>query len=323
MSPTRMTPRTWMALVLLVVSAAACGPRTKAQRQADGERRTDEALVLLNEAERELRNLNADEAEPRLAKAKELLSHPDVELSPEGEMLRSQLSELRGRVARVRDERARQEREAREERARRELEAAEEKQRDKVVQAMSEVSAALEALEEKDAGAEQVEAVSATAKRVREVLVAGKALEEKSEDYAASARSTERRLEQAEVRAAQVRKRVDFLSGPVSDRREAEALVKKAKRERDLDARLALYTDARERFVRCGEDAKKLLSEAPELVKTSVVVDGRKLPLRTVAPRCRAKAGSLLRVVKKLEKSRAARDRARARKRKGKSPSPK
>jgi hypothetical protein len=179
---------------------------------------------------------------------------------------------------------------------------------------MSEVTEALEALERKDATSAQVEAVYAAVKRVREKLEKGKVLEEKSEDYAASARSTERRLAQAEVQARLAQRVIDFISGPVSERQEAAELEKKAKQERDPDTRLTLYMDARERLQRCGEGAEKLLAEAPELARNSFPVEGRPTTIRAVGTSCRAKAGALQKVVANLEKARDAREKASARK---------
>ncbi len=303
MTPARTTSRTWVTVLLLAVVVTACGPRTKQQRQAYGDSRTDEATLLLNEAEQELRNQNPERAEPILAKAKEVLAHPDVDLSPEAEMCRSQLAELQALVPKVREERARRERTSREEAERKTLETAVEKQRDDVVQAMSEVSTALDGLDEKDAGRAQVEAVQEAIKRTRERLKTGKELEAKSEDYEASARSTERRLNQAETRLRLAQRVIEFVSGPLGASQEAPELEKKAKRERDLEARLSLYTDARERFVRCGEEAEKLLTEVPELAKGPIQVKGRPTLLKAVAAGCKKKAGSLQRVVVQLEKA--------------------
>ncbi len=312
MTLARTTPRSWMAVLLMVVVAtAACGPRTKQQRQSQGEKRTDEATLLLNDAEQDLRNLEADRAEPKLAKARELLSHPDVDLSPEGEMLRSQLAELQALVPRAREERVKRERQAHEERERQQLEAAVEKQRDSVVEAMSRLTEALEALEQQDADVARVEAASAAVKLVRERLASGKELEARSEDYAASARRTERRLEEAEARLRKAQRVSGFVSGPVADKLEAAALAKKAARERDLDARLTLYTDAHERLRRCGEGSEKLLSEAPELARRTFVVEGRPTTIRALATGCVKQAVALKRVVVKLEQARAKRDKAR------------
>lgn len=312
MTPARTTSRTWVLLLLLAVATSACGPRTKQQRQTYGEKRTDEATLLLNEATEHLRNLDADRAEPLLAKAKEVLAHPDVDLSPEGEMLRSELADLQARVPRVREERVQRERESVAERERKELEATVEKQRDAVVEAMFAVTEALDALERKDADGTQVVAAREAIQRTRERLRTGKELEAKSEDYAASARSTERRLEQAEVRLQLARRVIDFVSGPLGDSQEASALEKKARRERDLEARLALYTDMRDRFRRCGSEAEKLLAEVPELARSPLPGKGRPMALKAVAAGCEKKAGALQRVVVKLEKAKVKRDKARA-----------
>lgn len=318
MNRARTSLHTGIAWVLLVVALGACGPRSMKQRLAHGEKRTDEATLLLNDAERELQNLEADRAQEKLTEAKELLAHPDVELSPEGELLRGQLTELTGRVSKVREERERKDREAHEERARQELEATVEKQRDDVVQAMEAVTAALAALEQKDAGRAQVDAVLDAVKRVRERQQAGKALEAKSPDYAASARNTSKRLEQAEATAQLAQRVIDFVSGPYSGSQEATALEKKAQRERDLEKRLALYTDVHQRFRRCGEEAEKLLAERPELARKSLPTSGRPTTLQSAASGCSAKAGTLQRTLAKLEQAKAKADKARGNKRKKK-----
>lgn len=285
------------------------------QRIAHGEKRTDEATLLLNDAERELQNLEADRAVAKLAEAKELLAHPDVELSPEGELLRGQLKELTARVPTVREERTRKEREAREERERQELMAAVEKQRDAVVQAMGVVTEALAALEQKDAGRAQVDAVLDAVKRVREKQQAGKELEARSPDYAASARNTAKKLEQAEATARLSQRLIDFASGPYTGSQEATALEKKALRERDLEKRLALYTDAHQRFRLCGEEAEKLLSERPELARRPLPAAGRPTTLQAAASGCGSKAGTLQRTLAKLAQAKAKADKARGKKR--------
>ncbi len=314
MNRARTSLRTGIAWVLLVVALGACGPRSMKQRLAHGEKRTDEATLLLNEAERELQNFEVARAEKKLAEARELLADPDVELSPEGEMLRGQLAELTARVPRVREEKERKEREAREERARQELEAAVEKQRDAVVLAMDGVTVALIALE-KGAGRAQVDAVLDAVKGVREKQQAGKELEAKSPDYAASARNTAKRLEQAEATARLAQRLIDFASGPYSGSQEATALEKKAKRERDLEKRLALYTDVHQRFLRCGQEAEKLLAENPELARRALPTTGRLTTLQAASTGCSAKAGTLQRTLTKLEQAKAKADKARGKKR--------
>ncbi|WP_257448502.1 coiled-coil domain-containing protein [Archangium lipolyticum] len=319
MTSARTTSATWLTLLLLVVTLTACGGHsTKQQRQKHGEDRTDEATLLLNEAEQLLRNLDVESAEPKLAMAREILSHPDVDLSPEGEMCRSQLAQLQAFVPRVREERVKRQNRAVEEKARKELEAAVEKQRDSVVEAMFAVTEALDALEGKDAGAAQVTAVREAIKRTREQIQTGKELEAKDADYAASARNTERRLEQAEARVRIAQRVIDFISGPLTGSQEVPELEKKARKERDLDARLSLYKDMRERFQRCEEEAEKLLTEVPELARGTVPVQGRPMALKAVATRCDKKEKSVQRVVLTLEKARVKRDKLEAKREKAK-----
>ncbi len=339
MIPVRTSTRSWLALLLLVVAMSACGPRTKQQRQAHGEKRTDEAAALLSEAAQHLRNLDADKAEPLLEEAEEVLDHPDVDLTPEGDMLYAELDQLLASLPRVRQERARREqapalererkereakeererkeREAKAERERKELEAAVEKQRDAVVEAMFAVTESIDALDRKDANGTQVTAAREAIQRTRERLRLGKELEAKNADYAASARSTERRLEQAEARLQLAQQVIDFISGPLDESRQAPELEKKARKERDLDARLSLYTEVHERFRRCESEAAKLLAERPELARSPMPTPkGRPTTLKAVATGCKKKAGSLQRMVTKLEKAKVRRDKALERKEK-------
>ncbi|WNG39838.1 hypothetical protein F0U61_43775 [Archangium violaceum] len=313
MIPPRTTSRTWVLLLLLTVAVSACGgPRTKQQRQNDGEQRTDEATLLLNEAEQHVRNLDAARAAPLLAKAEELLAHPDVNLSPEAEMLHSQLAELKARLPHLGEEKIRREKAAAAERERKELEALVEKQRDVVVEAMFAVTEAVDALAGKDMGVEQVAAAQEAIQRTRERLKTGKELEARSADYAASARNTERRLEQAEEKVGRARRVIDFVSGPLGESREAPALEKKARREKDLEARLSLYTEVRDRYRRCGTEAEKLLMDRPELARGTLPMRGRPMALKAVATGCKKKAGLIQRAVLKLEKAKVKRDKARA-----------
>jgi hypothetical protein len=293
--------RSWFAPLLLAVALVACGPRNLKERTAHGEKRSDEASALLDEAEQSLRKLEAERAEEQLGEAKELLSHPDVDLSPEADMLRSRHAELRGQVA-----------SARQERARRELDAAVEKQRDGILRVMEALNTALEALERKEAGPRQVEAVLTAVERAQEQLQEGKSLEARSEDYAASARRTEQKLAQATAKARFAQQVMAFTSGPVAARQEAEALEKKAKAERDPDTQLTLYTDARERFRRCGEASQQLIARTPELERSPIQVEGRATTPKAVGAGCTSKAESLQRTVTRLEKAKAAREKKRA-----------
>ncbi len=287
----------WLIPLFLGLLLSACGPKNLKERTRHGEKLTDEASSLLDEAEKDLRNLDPDGAEAPLRDAHKLLSHPDVELSPESEMLRSRLSELKARVGPTREEKARKE-----------LEAAVDKQRDAIVQAMSDVSSALEELERKDAGPSQVKAVHDAVERTRSRLKDGKKLEAKSEDYAASVRRTEQRLEQATAKARSVQQVIDFVAGPATTRQEAEELVKKAKAEKDPDKQLSLYTDARDRFQRCGETAKQLISKAPELEKSPIQVAGQTTTPKAVVSGCGTRADSLQKTVTKLEQAKVARE---------------
>jgi hypothetical protein len=294
--------RTWLVPLLLAVALAACGPKNLKERTRHGEKLSDEASSLLDEAEQSLRKLEAERAEKKLQDAKKLMVHPDIELSPESEMLRSRYTELQAMLG-----------PARQEREKRALDAAVEKQRDEILQAQEALNTALEALESKDAGAAQVEAVLSAVARIQDRLREGKPLEAKAEDYAASVRRMEQRLTQATAKAQFTQQVLAYTTGPVATRAEAEALEKKAKAEKkDPDAQLTLYTDARERFQRCGEASQQMIAKTPELERSPIQVEGRATTPKAVGSGCTSKAEALQRTVTKLEKAKAAREKKRA-----------
>jgi len=299
--------RTWLISLLMAVALVACGPKNLKERTRHGEKLSDQASSLLDDAEQSLRKLEAERAEEKLEDAKELIAHPDIELSPESGMLRSRYTELQAMVA-----------PARQEREKRAVDAAVEKQRDEILRAQEALNTALEGLERKDAGPAQVGAVLTAVERIQDRLREGKPLEAKSEDYAASVRRTEQRLTQATAKAQFTQQVLAYTSGPVATRLEAEALEKKAKTEKDPDAQLTLYTDARERFQRCGEASQQLITKTPELERSPIQVDGRATTPKAVGAGCTSKAESLQRTVTKLEKAKAAREKKRAAKAKGK-----
>jgi hypothetical protein len=297
----------WLIPLLLGLLLAACGPKSLKERTRHSEKLSDEASSLLDDAERSLSNLEPDRAEVPLKHAQKLLSHPDIELSPESGMLQSRLTELKARVG-----------PAREEKARREFEAAVDKQRDAIVQAMLDVSNASDAIDRKDPSPEQHKALLDAIERTRDRLKEGKKLEAKSEDYAASVRRTEKRLDDATAKAQSAKLVIDFVYGPAAARLEAEELVKKAKAERDPDQQLTLYTDARDRFQQCGETAKQLIAKTPILENRSIVVAGQTTTTKAVISGCDTRAGSLQKTVAKLEKAKEAREkRKNARSKKG------
>lgn len=288
--PTLRVPfSTLPALLLLAVLAACGGPRTLKERTVFAERRTDEAALKLGEAERELRALRPERAQEPLRKAQELLAHPDVDLSPEADLLRTRLAELREAEGLVRQELAR-----------RQLAEEVEKQRDSVVQAREQLSTALEALEQPGASPQQVEAARKALSQLRERLEQGKELEAKDPDYAASARSTEERLRQGEALIRRTELRQVFASGPLaaySDARALEALAAK-----DRAQQLPLLTQARDRYQQCHESATRLLIESPWLEPLPFATEKGTATAKAVTAECKARIEALGRTVAKLEK---------------------
>jgi hypothetical protein len=287
----------WFAPLALGVLLAACGPKNLKDRTRHGEKLADEASSLLDGAEKDLSKMDVEHADSQIQEAQKLVSNPDIELSPEGEMLQSRLAELKARIAPTRDEKAR-----------RELDALVDKQRDNLMQAFGEVTTALEALDRKDAGRPQLDAVNKAVDHTRERLKEGKKLEARSDDYGASARRIEQQLEQAVTRTQSAQQVIDFVAGPATTRQQAEALARQAKQEKDPDKQLLLYTDARDHFQHCGEAAKQLLAKTPELEKKPIQVEGQATTPKAVASGCGTRADSLQKTVAKLEQAKAARE---------------
>lgn len=295
MRGTRTCRGVWvLAPLALAVGLGACGPRSMQARIASGERKSERASTLLDEAERAMRELEPDRAEARLREAENLLSDKDVELYPESELLRARLTEVRGRLAPSREERARQD-----------LQKEVQRRREEVDRALADLRSALPELERKDAGRAQVDHVRDASRRVEQRVEDGKGLEAKDPAYAEYAGQALKQVQEARGRAAVVEKTLEFIAGPMKDRAEAVALAKRAKEERDLEERLGLYTQARRRFSDCIDNGQKLIDEAPGLEKAGVELDGKTVSVKVVTTGCQAQVDGLDRTLEKLLKAQA------------------
>src|SRR5438046_2151728 len=78
------------ALVIALL-LAACAPTGLKGRLANSERRGGAAEGELDDAEKAMRDLDSDEAQKHLVKAKGILAEPDMDLYPERDMLRDRL----------------------------------------------------------------------------------------------------------------------------------------------------------------------------------------------------------------------------------------
>src|SRR5690242_20379655 len=96
-------------LVLALLLAAACGPRTVQARMEHSEKRAGQAEAALDEAEASLQALDPDRAEKRIERAREAISDPDFAYYPERELLRERLARAEANLPVVRKEKARRE----------------------------------------------------------------------------------------------------------------------------------------------------------------------------------------------------------------------
>lgn len=295
-----------LGMVLLALSAG-CGPKSMKARMANGENRAERASELIDEADREMRALEPDRAERKLKEAREQLSDRDVDLYPEGDLLRSRLTEANERLVLCRDERNR-----------RDLEVEAQKRQQEVEKALAELKSAQDDLGHRTSGKTEVDHARDAARRVRDRLEDGKSFEAKDKKYGEFAQQARKQMDEVLAKAAILEKTLEFASGPLGERKEGMALSDKAKAERDMDKRLGLYTQARKRFVACNEDGLKLISATPGLDKATVEVDGSTTTVKAAAVGCQAKVDGLDRTLEKLLKAQAAVARATERKGKGK-----
>src|SRR6476646_9028866 len=89
--------------VALVVALAmsGCGPRSMEARIARGETASDRAYFAVNESERALAEGDLKKAQEQLRVAENAVDDPDMETSPEEDMLKDKIVEIRGRLPKL------------------------------------------------------------------------------------------------------------------------------------------------------------------------------------------------------------------------------
>jgi hypothetical protein len=296
-----------LAPLVLAVSLGACGPRSMQARIASGEKKSERASALLDEAERAMNALEPDLAEARIKEAEDLLLDKDVELYPEGDLLRARLTEARGRLAQCREERSRQG-----------LQREVQRHREEVDRALADLRSALPELDRKDAGRAQIDHVRDAGRRVEQRVEGGKGFEAKDPAYAEHAHQALKEVEAARGRTAVVEKMLEFIAGPMKERTDAVAMAERAKAERNLEKRLGLYTQARQRFSGCTDNGQKLIDETPGLEKVSIELDGKPVSIKAVTAGCQARVDGLDRTLEKLLTAQATVSKKAERKAKGK-----
>lgn len=275
------------ALVLLfaaMVFAVGCGPKTLEQRQRHGEKLADEATGQLDRAEKELRALEPDEADEALRDATETLEEPDIVHSPESDLLKSRLQELRAQLPACREQRR--------------LRDLDEKVRERrakigpVLQAMRDGMEALSTAKSVDE--KRIDATEDAAKDLADLLEDTRELELRDEDFKSYMKRAHAELDKAKTDIRLAKARLEFQSGPERAKTDATEHAKQAKAQKNADERRRLYALASDEYARCATDAAKF---AKELDKQAAALEttcrtgeaGAKAELKKLAPKPPAK----------------------------------
>src|SRR4051812_39066267 len=99
----------WVASALLVLSAAGCGPKTMKARVADGERQSDRAAGALDDADKAVAAGELARAGEGMKEPARALSDPDVMPTPEADLLKGRLADLKVKTPAIRQQREKDE----------------------------------------------------------------------------------------------------------------------------------------------------------------------------------------------------------------------
>jgi hypothetical protein len=279
-------PKPRLAL-LIVVLAAACGPKGLQARLINSEKRAGAADNALDEAEKAMKALEPDDAERALNEAKEALADPDIEYYPEREMIRDRLKRDEEFLPRVRAERER-----------RDLELKVAERRKKIDEVFAEYRPAMAAMRKAGAEKDQVSKAVSLADDVEEELDDGKELEPKDAAYAAYAADLRKQLEHDAPERKLARARVEFVDAVGELRHDAMEKAKVARSEKKREARAEAWGEAREKYAGCAEKGQKRLAETPELVRAAILLEGARTTPEAVVAFCATQVDAVTRLLK-------------------------
>lgn len=261
--------------LLLVLTAAACGPKTLEQRMKYADKLCEEADTHLRAAEQHLRALEPKRAEDELEEAKDLLSEKDSSLSPEYELMKGRYDELASLLPVVKEQRRK-----------RDLDEAVRERRSKIGPILQAAKDAADALSGKGLDEEKLK----TAQRARDALDDEldddvKELMKQDEDFASYIKRARGELSNVKDAIALAEAKLAFIKGPIAARDEANTRLKNAKKERDLEKKVELIKEALQLYKGCVKDARHYASK-PALAKEPVFIANRPLLADDVAHEC-------------------------------------
>lgn len=279
--------------LILLLAGSACGPKTLEQRQRHGEQLGDEATGQLDEAEKELRALEPDKAEDALREANETLSEPDIVHSPESDMLKSRLEELRAQLPTVREQRRL-----------RDLDEKVRDRRSKIGPVLQAVRDDVEALSSKGLSEEKVKATREAMDDLKDLLEDTRELELRDEDFKSYVKRARSELDEAKNAVKVAEEKLRFVSGPIVRREEAAEKLKAAKGEKDPERRAQVLSEAISAYRACADEAGKFGKSLGE--KTTIFVSGAATTPNAVETSCRTSESAANKQLQAAKKAAAA-----------------
>lgn len=284
--------RAVVAWVVCAAMLAACGPKTLQARMREGENLADEAARHLDEAEKALREQDANRAESELKDADRALKHPSLSTNPDQELLLARYNELLPRVAEVRAEKERQE-----------IARRVDHRREVIGKSVKVFRKAIIELERDPADRASIDAARKAANEMNADLDWESELQSKDAEFKSYVEAMKIDLRDANKELAMAERAVEFVDGPVRDHDEALSATERAKAEAKLDQRLKLYQDASERYRRCNERALALIGGTPGLDAASITAGGKPATPALVAKSCDANAKGVQKLIASTQKA--------------------
>jgi hypothetical protein len=268
---------------LIFVLAAACGPPSLKARLANAERRATEAERLLDEGEKDLRDLEPALAQDKLTDAQRAIEDPDFAYYPERELISQRLDAARKRLPAVRK--------AREER---DLQQEVDARRAAVEQRLAVFEAAREGLTRKAIERAQVDAARETSDALFDAIEDGKDLEGRDDPYYRWVSKHRDAVSKVRAELPLAEARAAFIAGPGALRREGQTLHQKALAlKREPDRKKDLLEEARDKLLQCAKEARGQLEAQQQLAKAAIVIDGALTTPQAVTKACEAQGGAL------------------------------
>lgn len=262
----------------LALLGCASHPSLK-QRLVNAERQATEAERLLDQAEHQMGELDADEAESTLKQAQKAISDPDFGYYPERQAIAQRLGTDVRRLPQVRKER-----EARD------LAIAVGKRRVEVEKALAEFEPAMAALKKRELASADVDRANDRANALKDVLNDGKELEIKDANYGLYAKHQYRLLEQSRSEIELGKARLEFAGGPGKTRQQALEVSRRATLEKDRRKQSKLRTKARQMFVECANEGQGMLARFPKLAAAVTKMGDEELSPQRVVKSCAQRA---------------------------------